>query len=138
MWRDDRARMARRRSRQAADLRAAVVRLERPGDDTEERTTAVRAAYTRLAVALRGHRHLRSSNVLSHATASADSAEGAGPGVLRASRRAKLTQDGVHILRHPEPYRVLETFERRGGSPKERDRRHLRAARYGGQPSRNQ
>ena len=62
--RDDRARVGRRRSRQAAALRPAVG-LERPGDDTEGRTAAVRAAHaTARPRRSREHRHLRSPRVL--------------------------------------------------------------------------
>ena len=62
MWRNDRARVGRCRSRQAADLRPAI-RLERQSD-TEGRTAAVCASHIRLAAAFRDHRHLRSPNVL--------------------------------------------------------------------------
>ena len=44
VWRDDRARVDRRRSREAAALRPALG-LERPGHDAEGRTASVRAAH---------------------------------------------------------------------------------------------
>ena len=122
----------------------------------------------RLAAAFRDHRHLRSPNVLCQDDGQPLTRQMVQYRVLRASRRAKLSQDGVHILRHtfcshlamrgappraiqelaghrelgmtqrymhlspaaldsairlldqPRSCRVLETFWRRGGSPKER------------------
>jgi Phage integrase family len=93
------ARVERRGSRQAATLRPAI-RLERPGDNTQGRTTAVCAAHD----PTRGR--------VPRSSASAElqrTVPGRGQPltrqmvqyrVLRASRRAKLSQDGVHILRH--------------------------------------
>jgi integrase len=54
----------------------------------------------RLAAALRDHRHLRSPNVLCQAGGQPLTRQMVQYRVLRASRRAKLSQDGVHILRH--------------------------------------
>jgi integrase len=53
----------------------------------------------RLAAALRDHRHLRSPNVLCQ-DGQPLTRQMVQYRVLRASGRAKLTQDGVHILRH--------------------------------------
>jgi len=88
----------RRRSRQTADLRPAV-RLERPGDDTEGRTAAVRAAHhptrgrvPRSSASAEFQRAVARTTPLTRQMVQYR--------VLRASRRAKLSQDGVHILRH--------------------------------------
>jgi integrase len=54
----------------------------------------------RLAAALRDHRHLRSVNVLCQDNGDRLTRQMLQYRVLRASRRAKLAQDGVHILRH--------------------------------------
>jgi integrase len=54
----------------------------------------------RLAAALRDHRHLRSSRVLCQDDGQPLTRQMVQYRVLRASRRAKLTEDGVHILRH--------------------------------------
>ena len=87
VWRDDRARMARRRSRQTADLRPAI-RLERPGDDTERRTAAVWYRLTiRLAAAFSDHQHLRSPNVLCQDDGQPLTRQMVQYRVLRASRR---------------------------------------------------
>jgi integrase len=55
---------------------------------------------TRLANALRNHRHLRGTNVLCQDNGHPLTRQMVQYRVLRASRRAKLAQDGVHILRH--------------------------------------
>jgi integrase len=55
---------------------------------------------TRLANALRNHRHLRGTNVLCQDNGHRLTRQMVQYRVLRASRRAKLAQDGVHILRH--------------------------------------
>jgi len=54
----------------------------------------------RLAAAFRDHRHLRSPNVLCQDDGQPLTRQMVQSRVLRASRRAKLSQDGVHILRH--------------------------------------
>ena len=54
----------------------------------------------RLAAAFRDHRHLRSPNVLCQDDGQPLTRQMVQYRVLRASRRAKLSQDGVHILRH--------------------------------------
>jgi integrase len=54
----------------------------------------------RLAAALREHRHLQSPNVLCQSDGQPLTRQMVQYRVLRASRRAKLSQDGVHILRH--------------------------------------
>ena len=54
----------------------------------------------RLAAAFRDHRHLRSPNVLYQDDGQPLTRQMVQYRVLRASRRAKLSQDGVHILRH--------------------------------------
>jgi hypothetical protein len=54
----------------------------------------------RLAAAFRDHRHLRCPNVLCQDDGQALTRQMVQYRVLRASRRAKLSQDGVHILRH--------------------------------------
>jgi integrase len=54
----------------------------------------------RLTAALRDHRHLRSLRVLCQEDGQPLTRQMVQYRVLRASRRAKLTQDGVHILRH--------------------------------------
>jgi integrase len=55
---------------------------------------------TRLAAAFRDHRHLRSSNVLCQDDGQPLTRQMVQYRVLRASRRGKLSQVGVHILRH--------------------------------------
>jgi integrase len=119
VWRDDRARVARRRSLQAAPLRRAVG-LERAGDDTQGRTTtAVRPPHdpTRGCVP-RSSASAESQRAVPGRRPAADPAE-VQYRVLRASRRAKLSQDGVHILRHTfcshlamrgAPPRVIQEF----------------------------
>lgn len=54
----------------------------------------------RLAAAFRDHRHLRSPNVLCQDNGQPLTRQLVQYRVRRASRRAKLSQDGVHILRH--------------------------------------
>ncbi len=54
----------------------------------------------RLAAAFRDHRHLRGANVLCQDDGQPLTRQMVQYRVLRASRRAKLSQDGVHILRH--------------------------------------
>ena len=54
----------------------------------------------RLAAAFRDHRHLRSANVLCQENGQPLTRQMVQYRVLRASRRAKLSEDGVHILRH--------------------------------------
>jgi integrase len=54
----------------------------------------------RLAAAFRDHRHLRSPNVLCQDDGQPLTRQMVQYRVLRASRRAKLSQDGGHILRH--------------------------------------
>jgi len=54
----------------------------------------------RLAAAFRDHRHLRSPNVLCQEDGQPLTRQMVQYRVLRVSRRAKLSQDGVHILRH--------------------------------------
>ena len=54
----------------------------------------------RLAAAFRDHPHLRSPNVLCQDDGQPLTRQMVQYRVLRASRRAKLSQDGVHILRH--------------------------------------
>ena len=54
----------------------------------------------RLASALPDHRHLRSQNVLCQEDGQPLTRQMVQYRVLRASRRAKLPHDGVHILRH--------------------------------------
>jgi integrase len=54
----------------------------------------------RLAAAFRDHRHLRCPNVLCQDDGQALTRQMVQYRVLRASRRAKLSQAGVHILRH--------------------------------------
>ena len=54
----------------------------------------------RRASALRDHRHLRSVRVLCQDDGQALTRQMVQYRALRASRRAKLTEDGVHILRH--------------------------------------
>jgi integrase len=54
----------------------------------------------RLAAAFRDHRHLRCSNVLCQDVGRPLTRQMVQYRVLRASRRAKLSQEGVHILRH--------------------------------------
>jgi len=54
----------------------------------------------RLAAALRDHRHLRSPNVLCQDDGQPMTRQMVQYRVLRASRRAKVPQEGVHILRH--------------------------------------
>jgi site-specific recombinase XerD len=54
----------------------------------------------RLAAAFRDHRHLRSPNVLCQDDGQPLTRQLVQYRVLRASRRAKLSHDGVHILRH--------------------------------------
>ena len=54
----------------------------------------------RLAAAFRDHRHLRSPRVLCQDDGQPLTRQMVQYRVLRASRRAKLSQDGVHILRH--------------------------------------
>ncbi|HLG54353.1 MAG TPA: tyrosine-type recombinase/integrase [Vicinamibacterales bacterium] len=54
----------------------------------------------RLAAAFRDHRHLPSPNVLCQDDGQPLTRQMVQYRVLRASRRAKLSQDGVHILRH--------------------------------------
>jgi integrase len=54
----------------------------------------------RLAAAFRDHRHLRSANVLCQDNGQPLTRQMAQYRVLRASRRARLTEEGVHILRH--------------------------------------
>ena len=54
----------------------------------------------RLAAAFRDHRHLRNPNVLCQDDGQPLTRQMVQYRVLRASRRAKLSQDGVHILRH--------------------------------------
>jgi integrase len=54
----------------------------------------------RLAAAFRDHRHLRSPNVLCQDDGQPLTRQMVQYRVLRASRRAKLSQKGVHILRH--------------------------------------
>jgi integrase len=54
----------------------------------------------RLAAAFRDHRHLRSPRVLCQAEGQPLTRQMVQYRVLRASRRAKLSRDGVHILRH--------------------------------------
>jgi integrase len=53
----------------------------------------------RLAAAFRDHRHLRSPNMLCQADGQPMSRQMVQCRVLRASRRSKLSQEGVHILR---------------------------------------
>ena len=54
----------------------------------------------RLAAGFRDHRHLRSANVLCQDNGQPLTRQMVQYRVLRASRRAKLSEDGVHILRH--------------------------------------
>src|SRR3954451_9559987 len=54
----------------------------------------------RLAAAFRDHRHLRSPNVLCQNDGQPLTRQMVQYRVLRASRRAKMSQDGVPILRH--------------------------------------
>ena len=54
----------------------------------------------RLAAAFRDHRHLRSPNVLCQDDGQPLTRQMVQSRALRASRRAKLSQGGVHILRH--------------------------------------
>jgi integrase len=54
----------------------------------------------KLAAAFRDHRHLRCPNVLCQDDGQRLTRQMVQYRVLRASRRAKLSQDGVHILRH--------------------------------------
>ena len=54
----------------------------------------------RLAAAFLNHRHLRSPNVLCQNDVQPLTRQMVQYRVLRASRRAKLSQGGVHILRH--------------------------------------
>jgi integrase len=54
----------------------------------------------RLAGAFRDHRHLRCPNVLYQSDGQPLTRQMVQYRVLRASRRATLSQDGVHILRH--------------------------------------
>ena len=54
----------------------------------------------RLAAALREHRHLRGPHVLCQDDGQPLTRQMVQDRVKRASRRAKLSQDGVHILRH--------------------------------------
>ena len=54
----------------------------------------------RLAAAFRDHRHLRSPSVLCQDDGQPLTRQMVQYRMLRASRRAKLSQNGVHILRH--------------------------------------
>jgi integrase len=54
----------------------------------------------RLPAAFRDHRHLRSPNVLCQDDGQLLTRQMVQYRALRASRRARLSQDGVHILRH--------------------------------------
>jgi integrase len=63
----------------------------------------------RLAAAFRDHRHLRSPNVLCQDDGQPLTRQMVQYRVLRASRRAKLSQDGVHILRHHADNRIMPT-----------------------------
>jgi len=54
----------------------------------------------RLAAALRDHRHLRSSRVICQDDGQALTRQMVQYRALRTARRAKLAEDGVHILRH--------------------------------------
>ena len=100
MWRDDRARMARRRSRQAADL--CVQRSDWNDQVTTPKGGRLRYVplTIRLAAAFRDHWHLRSPTVLCQDDGQPLTRQKVQYRVRRASRRAKLSQDGVHILRH--------------------------------------
>jgi len=106
VWRDDRARMARRRSQQAANLRPAV-RLERPGDNTEGWTAAVRAAHH----PTRGRIPRSSASAESQCTVpgrrpAADPADGAVP------RAARITSSEAVAGRrtHPACTRSVRTW----------------------------
>ena len=68
----------------------------------------------RLAAAFRDHRHLRSPNVLCQDDGQPLTRQMVQYRVLRASRRAKLSQDGVHILRHT----FCSHLAMRGGPPR--------------------
>jgi integrase len=68
----------------------------------------------RLAAAFRDHRHLRSPNVLCQDDGQPLTRQMVQYRVLRASRRAKLSQDGVHILRHT----FCSHLSMRGAPPK--------------------
>jgi integrase len=64
----------------------------------------------RLAAAFRDHRHLRSSNVLCQDDGQPLTRQMVQYRVLRASRRAKLSQVGVHILRHHADCLIMPTL----------------------------
>jgi integrase len=69
----------------------------------------------RLAAAFRDHRHLRSRNVLCQDDGQPLTRQMVQYRVLRASRRAKLSQVGVHILRH---HVLLAPGDARGAPPR--------------------
>src|SRR5688572_24408073 len=88
--------MARRRSRQAADLRPAV-RLERPGDDTEGRTAAVCAAHhpTRGRVP-RSSAYAESQRAVPGRRPAADPADGAVPRAARVASSEAVAGRRTH------------------------------------------
>jgi hypothetical protein len=59
----------------------------------------------------RNHRHLRSSRVLCQDDGQPLTRQMVQYRVLRASRRAKLTEDGVHILRHHADRLIMPTMQ---------------------------
>jgi integrase len=61
----------------------------------------------RLAAACRDHRHLRSPNVLCQDDGQRLTRQMVQYRVVRASRRANLSQTGVHILRHYAAFRTM-------------------------------
>ena len=82
-------------------LRPAVG-LERPGGDAEGRTAAVCAAHAiRLAAAFaRASASAEPDACCARTTASRSRGRSCSTGCCCAARRAKLSQEGVHILRH--------------------------------------
>ena len=121
MRRDDRARVGRCRSREAATV-CPSFGLERTGENAERWTAALRAAHGRLTAALAEHRHLRSKRVFCQDDRTPLTRQIVQNRMILAARRANVRR-GVHILRHTFCSHLSMRGRRRGdpGARRARD-----------------